>query len=750
MVNALTADDPQQVGPYRITARLGAGGMGNVYLASSSGGRQVAVKVIRPELADEPGFRERFAREASAAQAVSGAFTAAVVGADPHGRTPWLATLYVPGLSLSEAVVRHGTLPVSSVCALGAGLAEALQAIHAAGLVHRDLKPSNVLLASDGPRVIDFGIAREQGADALTGTGHIIGTPGFMAPEQFTGRPVGPAADVFCLGAVLTFAGTGNGPFGSGSSHAMGFRVVHEEPDLGPLPEPVRAVVARCLAKDPGARPAVPELLHELAGLVASGPAAEPEEPTAADDRTLAVALKRSPWLPLPLADAVGIADAAPSSTTPSPTTPTAAAGSVGRAAPVPMPPPPTYVPTQPALVRDVVPGAPTPPGPRDATSPSAPGGRPGWVRRHGTKVLVGGLLVGVIGYLTPRVGPFASDHDGGAKSSPSAGAGASADTGPECAAGSQGVQGSGSPAQNRAMDEWIKGYQAACPATTINYQPVGSGAGVADFAKGTIDFAGSGLPVTPEGNADVCQGAPVNLPVLGNPVALVYNLPGVDSLALDAPTIARIYDSKISKWDDAAIRKLNPGVTLPSAAIRAFHRSDLSDSTLTLNSYLGANAAAEWPYKPGTQWPAPGGHAVAGSSGVSEQVSRQPGAIGYVDLSDAEAATIDIDTGHGKPVEATAANASRGLATAAVAGKGKDLSLDLDYAPDAEAAYPLVSATYEVVCATARTGALKPFLTYIAGEQGQDALESLGYARLPAPLAARVRKSVASITSTT
>ncbi|WP_141698635.1 serine/threonine-protein kinase, partial [Streptomyces lushanensis] len=154
-MRALTASDPEQVGPYRITGLLGVGGMGRVYLAASPGGRQVAVKVIRPELADEPGFRERFARETSAAQAVSGAFTAAVVGADPQGAAPWLATLYVPGLSLAEAVARHGTLPEPSVYALGAGLAEALQAIHAAGLIHRDLKPSNVLLAADGPRVID-------------------------------------------------------------------------------------------------------------------------------------------------------------------------------------------------------------------------------------------------------------------------------------------------------------------------------------------------------------------------------------------------------------------------------------------------------------------------------------------------------------------------------------------------------------------------------------------------------------------
>ncbi|MBT2507630.1 serine/threonine protein kinase [Streptomyces sp. ISL-98] len=180
---ALEPEDPRRVGRYRITARLGSGGMGQVYLARSPGGRPVAVKVVRPELARDGGFRLRFAREVTAARRVNGAFTAGVVDADPDGTPAWLATVYVPGLSLGEAIAGHGHWPAQSVLALGAGLAEALEAIHAAGVVHRDLKPSNVLLAADGPRVIDFGISVASEASALTSTGMVIGTPGFMSPE---------------------------------------------------------------------------------------------------------------------------------------------------------------------------------------------------------------------------------------------------------------------------------------------------------------------------------------------------------------------------------------------------------------------------------------------------------------------------------------------------------------------------------------------------------------------------------------
>lgn len=257
---------PLQIGPYRLKGRLGAGGMGKVFLGRSPGGRLVAVKVIREELAGDAEFRARFRREVARARMVSGLFTAPVVDADLDGPVPWLATAYVPGPSLTAAVAGHGQLPAESVLALAAALAEGLAAIHAAGVVHRDLKPSNVLLAADGPRIIDFGIARATEETALTQTGLVMGSPGFMSPEQAQGRDVGPASDVFSLGAVLTFSATGGGPFGKGAADALIYRVVHGAPDLERVPGQLRAVVGRCLAKEPGRRPTPAQLLAELGG----------------------------------------------------------------------------------------------------------------------------------------------------------------------------------------------------------------------------------------------------------------------------------------------------------------------------------------------------------------------------------------------------------------------------------------------------------------------------------------------------
>ena len=264
MTQELRAGDPPRIGPYRLLGRLGAGGMGQVYLGRSAEGRLAAVKVIRPDLAAECGFRARFTREVAAARAVSGLFTALVLDADTDGPVPWLATAYVAGPSLADAVDAHGPLPAASVLTLAAGLAEGLAAVHAAGMVHRDVKPSNVLLAADGPRLIDFGISRAAGASALTQTGMVIGSPGFMSPEQATGGAVGPASDVFSLGAVLAFAATGEGPFGAGSTPALVYRVVHSTPEVTRLPGQIRPLVERCLAKDPAGRPTPAELLAGL------------------------------------------------------------------------------------------------------------------------------------------------------------------------------------------------------------------------------------------------------------------------------------------------------------------------------------------------------------------------------------------------------------------------------------------------------------------------------------------------------
>jgi len=245
--------------------------MGRVFLGVSAGGRPVAVKVIRAELASDPDFRRRFGREVAAARRVSGVFTAQVVDADVDGPAAWLATAYVPGPSLSEAIDDHGPLPTGSLLALAAGLAESLSAIHAAGVVHRDLKPSNVLLAEDGPRVIDFGISRAVESTALTQAGLVIGSPGFMSPEQAMGYAVGPPTDIFSLGAVLAFAATGQGPFGTGTTASLLYRVVHGSPGLEYVPAEARPLIERCLAKDPGQRPTADGLLAEVGALQPSG-----------------------------------------------------------------------------------------------------------------------------------------------------------------------------------------------------------------------------------------------------------------------------------------------------------------------------------------------------------------------------------------------------------------------------------------------------------------------------------------------
>ena len=239
----LQSEDPRQVGRYQLLGRLGAGGMGEVFLGQSPGGRLVAVKLIRAELAADREFRVRFAREVAAARHVSGMFTAPVVDADLDAPRPWLVTAYVPGPSLAEAVDSQGPLPLSSVLTLAAGLAEGLEAIHAEGMVHRDLKPSNVLLASDGPRIIDFGISRAADATALTRANIFVGSPGYMSPEQALGEEVGPASDMFSLGAVLTFAALGASPFGDGTVTTLLYRVAHDRPATERLPGQLRPLV---------------------------------------------------------------------------------------------------------------------------------------------------------------------------------------------------------------------------------------------------------------------------------------------------------------------------------------------------------------------------------------------------------------------------------------------------------------------------------------------------------------------------
>ncbi|MFB7055994.1 serine/threonine-protein kinase [Streptomyces vinaceus] len=270
----LRREDPRVVGSFRLHRRLGAGGMGVVYLGSDRRGQRVALKVIRPDLAEDQEFRSRFAREVSAARRIRGGCTARLVAADLEAERPWFATQYVPGPSLHDKVAEEGPLTAAQIAAIGAALSEGLVAVHEAGVVHRDLKPSNILLSPKGPRIIDFGIAWATGASTLTHVGTAVGSPGFLAPEQVRGAAVTPATDVFALGATLAYAATADSPFGHGSSEVMLYRVVHEEPHLIGVPDALAPLVQACLAKDPEDRPTTLQLsmrLKEIAAREAQG-----------------------------------------------------------------------------------------------------------------------------------------------------------------------------------------------------------------------------------------------------------------------------------------------------------------------------------------------------------------------------------------------------------------------------------------------------------------------------------------------
>ncbi|MFK0235853.1 phosphate ABC transporter substrate-binding protein PstS [Streptomyces vinaceus] len=315
----------------------------------------------------------------------------------------------------------------------------------------------------------------------------------------------------------------------------------------------------------------------------------------------------------------------------------------------------------------------------------------------------------------------------------------------------------SGSSAQKNAVDLWVKNYMAACSGVEVNYKSSSSGEGIVAFNQGTVGFAGSDSALKPEQveeSKKICTGGQgVNLPMVGGPIALGFNVAGVDKLNLDAPTIANIFNDKIKKWDDEAIKKLNPGVTLPSTAIQAFHRSEDSGTTENLGKYLKAAAPEAWTYDAAKKWPAPGGQGATGSAGVASQVKAVDGAIGYFELSYASAQgikTVDVNTGAAAPVKAAAESASKAIAAAKIAGTGSDLALKLDYTTKAEGAYPIVLVTYEVVCDKGNKpetlATVKSFLNYTASDAGQKVLSENGYAPIPAEINTKVREVINSL----
>ncbi len=309
-----------------------------------------------------------------------------------------------------------------------------------------------------------------------------------------------------------------------------------------------------------------------------------------------------------------------------------------------------------------------------------------------------------------------------------------------------------GSSAQKNAIDAWVKQFSAAC-GVQINYKGGGSGAGVTAFTQGQVAFAGSDSALKPEevtASKQVCSGGQgIDLPMVGGPIAVGYNVPGVDKLVLDAATLAKIFDSKITNWNDAAIKKLNPDAELPDLKIQAFHRSDESGTTDNFTKYLIASSPDNWKYEGGKAWQAKGGQSAAGSSGVAQQVKQTSGAISYMELSYAKDGinAVSIDTGASAPVDATVENATKAIGAAKVVGTGKDLSLELDYATKAEGAYPITLVTYEIVCDKGNKAdtlpATKAFLRYIASVDGQSVLADSGYAPIPDDIIAKVRTTI-------
>ncbi|MFF6786713.1 phosphate ABC transporter substrate-binding protein PstS [Streptomyces sp. NPDC012510] len=313
-----------------------------------------------------------------------------------------------------------------------------------------------------------------------------------------------------------------------------------------------------------------------------------------------------------------------------------------------------------------------------------------------------------------------------------------------------------GSSAQKNAIDAWVKQYQGACRDVVINYKGSGSGAGITAFTQGQVAFAGSDSALKPEevsASKKVCTGGQgIDLPMVGGPIAVGYNVPGVDNLVLDAKTLALIFDSKITNWNDKAIAALNPDAKLPDLKIQAFHRSDESGTTDNFTKYLIAAAPDDWKYEGGKAWQAKGGQSAQGSSGVAQGVKETEGAISYMELSYAKdgITTVDVKTGAAEPVKATVENATKAISEAQVVGTGKDLALKLNYTPTAEGAYPITLVTYEIVCDKGNKAetlpATKSFLTYIASEDGQALLSGAGYAPMPEEIIAKVRTTISEL----
>ncbi|CAL9472799.1 Serine_threonine-protein kinase PknD [Nocardiopsis dassonvillei] len=693
----LRESDPRVIPPFTVHGRLGAGGMGVVYGATGPDGRWAAIKVVRDEYAGEPEFRARFAAEVELMLRVRALCVAPVLAHDARAEHPWYATAYLPGPTLARRVRVGGPLPAGQARVVAAGIAEAVAAIHAAGVVHRDLKPANVILAPDGPKVLDFGIARAADLTSHTRTGGLIGSPAWMSPERYRGDS-GPEADVFAWGAVTAYTATGRSPFGEGGAETLMYRILNEEPDLAGLPGELADPVRLALSKDPAERPRAAELVHAVAGT--SGEV---------DDTTVVTGLIRAHW---------DQGDTAPGGP------PTGAPAGAAPASPAGHGPPPG--------------GAAGGWGPPPAVPP-APGTRR---KRRVWPLALGAGAVAVT--LVGGVGLAASLLDGGGEPG-----GGGPDEGfadppvPSAADPStlSGVlTGSGSTFLGAPVDAWAQGYLEMQPGVEVSYDPNGSGAGVDEFIAGGTDFGSSEAPLTEEQReeAEAARGCPVvQFPVVTGAVAVVHNLGEDVRPMLDRESLAAVYQGEVTDVHGL----FGPGYGLENVDLVPVRHDEEASTARVFEDYLAG--APAW----SGSW-ADSVRVGSGDEGVHGIVSATPGAIGFVNASYAELHGLPAASLTGEGTEDIELNEE----TTRAAAEQIDLSGD-DFSLTGRVtggAYPIMRVNhvfaYECGYESGTAAALRDFWTYALGEEGAALAAGVGYTPLPPAVADGVAERIALI----
>ncbi|MFI6576603.1 substrate-binding domain-containing protein [Nocardiopsis sp. NPDC050513] len=718
----LQPTDPRAVPPFTVHGRLGAGGMGVVFAATDPHGSWVAVKVVRPEYAGDPEFRARFASEIELMRRVRARCIAPVLAHDTIAEQPWYATAYLPGPTLGERVRRGGALSLPRTRVVAAGMAEAVAAIHAAGVLHRDLKPSNVILAPDGPKVLDFGIARAVDETGLTRTGGLVGSPAWLSPERYRGAS-GPEADVFAWGAMVAFAATGRPPFGNGGAETLMYRILNEEPDLDGLPEELAEPVVQALDKDPGRRPRAAELVHRIA--------APRVEDAGADDTTIVDVLIREHWgqdtgdpRPGGVAAVSPPAHATPATATP-PATPSS---------------------------------APAPPTPASTAPPPPPGRAP---RRWRLPLAVGAgalsvALLGAFGLLA-ATRLTADDRTGQGEDLVGEGAATIEPADPHTLSGS--ISGAGSTFADAAIRTWAEEYtRDRQSGVSVAYDSVGSGSGAEQFVDGRIDFgvADFGLTDAQRRLAEDARGCPVvQFPVVTGAVAVVT----ADGELADVPMSARqlevVYAGEATNYRELTAYLDDPesiDYELPDLEILAVRHDDAASTADAFSAFLATYGAMwrEQRYDGAsgeTDWGVDSTYAV-GDAGVVATVLERPGAIGFVNASATDEPGLAV-----LPVENSDGTAVR--PTPETTGAATEL---LEFDPEGIAslpratgdAYPImrISHVFAFECGydDGVGAALRDLWTYTLSEDGAATAEEAGYTPLGPTVSGDVAETAARI----